>query len=261
MDMISIPPFLDDTGFLQLDAYVTEQPDSRIVLAAGANTWASAGALVALRGLVDDLYATGRAVSLALPSSSSAALRFVTSGLSLGLPISGEVRSSVSGWAGVPILELRDARDAERFAGEVFVAARSAGSPDATFIAQAAGELAANGVTHSGSPSTFAVFEYDEAGYELAVVDRGVGIRQTWSARFSVSTDADALLASVSLLPSPEPRGLGLPFLAARTAASGVELVLRSGRHGIRIRHRHPWLEELASPLPGTFAIVRNHPA
>lgn len=127
---LSIPPLFDDFGFVQVDAFLSGHTESRIVIAAGANTWASPSGLVGLRSLVDELHTAGRSVSIDLPRSPAAGLRFVASGLSLGLPVHGAVSSplgeTVTGWAGVPIVQLQDAGDEERFANEVFLAARSA---------------------------------------------------------------------------------------------------------------------------------------
>lgn len=82
----------------------------------------------------------------------------------------------------------------------------------------------------------------------------------TWSARYPVWTDADALLAALSVVSSPGLGGMGLPDLFGRTAAPDVEFVLRSGYHGLRVRDRHGSLEELTRPLAGTFAIFRKRP-
>ncbi len=261
MTTVSVPPRFDDVEFLRLDRWLDGCSDDRVVVAAGSNEWSTAGAVAGLRCLVDSLSRVGAHIEVEMPRAPVAAGRLLASGFCSGLACgAGGTTAASSGWAGVSLRQIVDARDAERFSNDVFLALRPTDHRAAVMFATAAGELTSNSVTHSGAGNgALAIAEWGMGGHELAVVDRGIGFRGSLVALAQTVTDTDAVAAALGLGVPRFGRGLGLPDLARHVAGTpGSELILRSGYCGIRLcPGEAAALEELDHPLRGTFATYR----
>jgi hypothetical protein len=260
---LSVPPDLNDAAIQSLETTLARPADGELVVLAGHCSSFSPFGVAELRAMVDAERYRGERVTLEPPQGAAAMRRLSASGFlaDLGIRLEPEPRwARGARWPGLAMRRIADPEDLVAFSTAAWRATRPYGRRLAHIVLQASEELAGNALEHAVDPlAPIAILELTRRGLELAVVDRGVGVRASLVQQGrNVTTDTNGLLEALGQA-RRKVDTIGLPVLGRLvTGLPGLELILRSGHGGVRVAGDGQEIEEYGVGIVGMAGVLRR---